>query len=79
MLLSAALYYFQRLYSTSSGYILLLALPDSDFVRIQDFLAIYRTYELKSRLEFSIILLAITQFCFFYSSMVSSIIFSVTF
>ena len=79
MLLSAALYYFQRLYSTSNGYILLLALPDSDFVRIQDFLAIYRTYELKSRLEFSINLLAIVQFCFFYSSMVSSIIFSVPF
>ena len=79
MLLSAALYYFQRLYSTSNGDILLLALPDSDFVRIQDFLAIYRTYELKSRLEFSINLLAIVQFCFFYSSMVSSIIFSVPF
>ena len=79
MLLSAALYYFQRLYSTSNGYILLLALTDSDFVRIQDFLAIYRTYELKSRLEFSINLLAIVQFCFFYSSMVSSIIFSVPF
>ena len=79
MLLSAALYYFQRLYSTSNGYILLLALPDSDFVRIQDFLAIYHTNELKTGLEFSINLLAIIQFCFFCSSMVSAIIFSVPF
>ena len=52
MLLSTALYYFRRLYTTFNGYILLLALPDSDFVRIQDFLAIYRTCELKTRLEF---------------------------
>ena len=79
VLLLTAIYYFWRLYTTFIGYILLLALPDSDFVRIQDFLAIYHTYELKTRLEFSINLLAITQFWFFCSSMVSSIIFSVPF
>ena len=41
-LVSTATYYFRRLYITFDGYILLLALPDCDFVRIQDFLAIYR-------------------------------------
>ena len=69
MLLSTAMYNFRRLYTTFNGYILLLALPDSDFVRIQDFLAIYHTNELKTGLEFSINLLAIIQFCFFCSSM----------
>ena len=59
MLLSTAIYYFRRLYTTFDGYILLLALPDSDFVRIQDFLLIYRTYESKARLEFSISLLTL--------------------
>ena len=47
------------LYTTFGCYILLLALPDSDFVRIQDFLAIFRTYGLTPRLEFSINLLAL--------------------
>ena len=79
MLLSTAIYYFRQLYTNFNGYILLLALPDSDFLRIEDFLAIYRAYELKTRMEFSINLLAIIQFCFFYSSMVSSMIFSVPF
>ena len=72
-LVSTAIYYFRRLYTTFDGYMLLLALPDCDFVRIQDFLAIYRTYGLKAKLEFNIYLLALIQFCFFCSSMVSSI------
>ena len=54
ILLSAAVYYFQRLYITFDGYILLLALRDCDFVRIQDFIAISRTYGLKARLDFKI-------------------------
>ena len=62
MLLSTTMYYFRRLYTTFNGYILLLALSNSDFVSIQDFIAIYRTYELKTRLEFSINLLAIIRF-----------------
>ena len=77
ILLAAAICYFRRLYTTFDGYTLLFALPDSDFVRIQDFLAIYHTYELKTRVVFSINLLAIIHF--FCSSMVSSVIFSVSF
>ena len=46
---------------------LLLALPDCDFVRIQDFLAISRIY------EFNFNLLALIQFYFFWGSIVSSI------
>ena len=53
----AAIYYFRRLYITFDGYILLLALPDCDFVRIQDFITISRTYGLKARLDFNINLL----------------------
>ena len=79
MLLSTVIYYFRRLYTTFDGYQLLLALPDTDFVRMQDFLAIYRTYQLEARLEFSINLLTLTEFCFFCSSMVSSFFFSVPF
>ena len=60
ILLKTDIYYFRRLYTTFDGYILHLALPDYDFVRIQDFLAISRTYGLKSRLEFNINLLAFT-------------------
>ena len=41
---------------------LLLALPNCDFVRIQDFVVISNIYGLKARLEFSINLLALTQF-----------------
>ena len=67
----AAIYYFRRLYITFDGYILLLALPDCDFVRIQDFITISRTYGLKARLDFNINLLALIQFCFFCSSIVS--------
>ena len=66
ILLLTAIYYFRR-------YILLLALSDSDFVRIQDFLAIPRICRLKARLAFNSNLLAITQFCFFWSLMVSFI------
>ena len=69
ILLSAAIYYFRRLYITFDGYILLLALPDCDFVRIQDFITISRTYGLKARLDFNINLLALIQFSFFCSPM----------
>ena len=79
MLLPTAIYYFQRLYTTFDGYILLLALPDRDFVRIQDFITISRTYGLKIRLDFNINLLAVIQFCFFCSSVVTSINFNVPF
>ena len=72
ILLPTAIYYFQRLYITFDGYILLLALPDCDFVRIQDFITFSRTYRLKARLDSSINLLTLIQFCFFCSSMVSS-------
>ena len=70
ILLSEAVYYFQRLYITFHGYILLLALRDCDFVRIQDFIAISRTYGLKARLDFKNNLLALIQVSFFCSSMV---------
>ena len=69
----SVIYYFRRLYITFDVYILLLALPDCDIVRTQDFLEIFHTYGLKDRLEFNINLLALIQFCFFRSSMVSSI------
>ena len=79
ILLSAALCYFRRLYITFDGYVLLLALPDCDLVRIQYFIRISRTYGLKARLDFNINLLALIQFCFFCSSMVSSINFNAPF
>ena len=79
ILLSVAIFYFRRLYITFGGYILLLALPDCDFVRIQDFITISRLYGLKARLDFNINLLALIQFCFFCSSMVSSINFNAPF
>ena len=50
ILLTEAIYYFRRLYITFDGYILLLALPDCDFVRIQDFITISRTYGLNQDL-----------------------------
>ena len=74
--LSAAMYYFWRLCTTFDGYILLLALPDCDFVRIQDFPVISRIWGLKARLEFSINLLALIFFYFYWSSMFSSINFN---
>ena len=77
--LSTAITCFRRLYITFDGYILLLALPDCDFVRIQDFITISRTYGLKARLDFNINLLVLIQFCFFCSSMVSSINFNAPF
>ena len=73
ILVTAPIYYFRQLYITFGGYILLLALPDCDFVRTQNFLAISCTYGLKAKLECNINLLASVQFCFFCSSMVSSI------
>ena len=76
---STTSYYFRRLYITFDGYILLSALPDCDFVRIQDFLAISRICGLKANLEFNINFLALIQFCFFCSSMVFSINFNVPF
>ena len=79
ILLSTAIYYFRRLYITFDGYILLLALPDCDFVRIQDFITISCTLGLKARLDLNINLLVLIQFCFFCSSMVSSINFNVPF
>ena len=72
ILLSAAIYYFRRLYVTFDGYTI-LALPNCDFIRIQDFITISRTYGLKARLDFNINLLALIQFCFFCSLMVSFI------
>ena len=53
ILLSTAMYYFRH------GYILLLALPDFDFVRIQGFPAIKGVCGLKARLEFNTDLLAL--------------------
>ena len=79
ILLSAAIYYFQQVYITFEGYILLLALPDCDFVTIQEFNTISCTYVLKARVDFNINLLVLIQFCFFCSSMVSSINFNVPF
>ena len=52
ILLTATIYYFRRLYITFNGYILLLALLDCDFVRIQDFLAISHIYGLKASYQF---------------------------
>ena len=74
---STAIYYFRRLYITFDCYILLSALPDCDFVRIQDFITISPTYGLKARFDLNINLLVLTQFCFFCSSMVPSINFNV--
>ena len=65
-----AVYYFRRLYTTFDlyiafdGYILLLALPCCDFVAIQGFITILRTYGLKARLDFNISLLVLTSFAF---------------
>ena len=83
-----AIYYLRRLYITFGGYVLLstaiyitfdryilvLAVLDCDFVRIQDFITISRNYGLEARLDFIINLI---QFCFFCSSMISSISFNV--
>ena len=70
---------FRRLYITFDGYILLLALPYCDFIRIQDFITVSRTHGLKARLDFNINLLTLIQLCFFCSSMVSSINFNALF
>ena len=69
--LLTAIYYIRRLYTTFDGhillstaiyYLLLLALLDCDFVRIQDIPAILRICGLKARLDFNIILLTLIQF-----------------
>ena len=54
-----AIYYFWQL--------LLLILPDCDFVRIQEFPAIPHICGLKARLEFNINLLILIQFGSFIS------------
>ena len=59
-----AINYFGRFYTTFEGYILLLTVT-------YYFPAISRVYELKTRLEFNINLLALIQFCFFCSPMVN--------
>ena len=79
ILLSAVVYYFRRLYIIFDSYILLLTLPDYDFVRMQDFIAISHTYGLKLRLDFNINILVLKRFCFFCSSTVSSINFNASF
>ena len=79
ILLLTAIYYFQQLYITFDSYLLSLVLPDCDFVSIQDFHAIFHICRLKTWLELNINLLAFIQFCFFSSSMVSSINFNIPF
>ena len=79
ILLLTTIYYYRQPYITFNGYILLLALPDCDFARIQYFLVTSRIFEWKARLEFNVNLLALIQFCFFCSSMVSSINFNIPF
>ena len=79
VLLLTAIDYFRWLYFTFHGQILPLALPDCDFIRIQDFPAISSICGLKARLEFSINFLALIQFCVFCSSIISSINFNVLF
>ena len=46
---------------------------------MQDLVKVSGTYGLKARLDFNINLLASIQFCFFCSSMVSSVNFNVPF
>ena len=79
MLLLTTIYYIRRLYITFDVYILLLALPYCDFVRIQVFAAISFICGLNIRLEFKSNLLALIQFCFFCSSMVSHVNFNLPF
>ena len=80
MLLLTAKYYIRRLYITFDVYILLLALPYCDFVRIQVFPAISFICGLNTRLEFNSNLLALIQFFFFFcSSVVSHVNFNLSF
>ena len=79
ILFLAAIYYIRRLYITFDGYILLLALPYCDFARIQVFLAFFLICWLNTKLEFNMNLLALIQFCFFCSSMVSPVNFNLPF
>ena len=79
VLLLTAIYYIRRLYVTFDSFILLLALPYCDFARIQVFPAISFIFRLNTRLEFNVNLLALIQFCFFYSSMESPVSFNLPF
>ena len=66
------MYYFRRIYINFDGYVLLSALPECDFVGIQDFLAISRICGLKASLQRNINLLAFIKFCFSGSLLVFS-------
>ena len=63
ILLLTDLHQFRPPYITIDGYMLFSALPDCDFVRIQDFPVVTHVFKLKARLEFNINLLALIQFC----------------
>ena len=86
ILLLTALYYFLRLFTTfdgyillSTGYILLLALRYCNFARIQFFPAILFLCGLNTTLEFNMNLLFLTQFGFFWDSVVSPVNFNLPF
>ena len=79
ILLLMVIYYIRRLYITFDGYTLLLALPYCGFSRIQVFPAISFICGLNTRLEFNSNLLALIQFCFFCSSVVSHVNFNLSF
>ena len=72
ILLSTAIYYYRRLFNTSSYTLLQNA-------RIQVFPSIPHICAIKARLEFNINFLALIQFCFFCTSLVSSINFNLLF
>ena len=77
VLFSTAIYYFWWLYTTfdDDG----SAIPYCDFARIQVFPVIYFTCGLNTRLEFNINLLALIQFCFFCSLILSHVNFNLPF
>ena len=89
---STSIYYFCWPYTTFDGYILFLTaryyfrrlcttftIKLLGFCKIQIFATISFICLLNSRLEFNINLLALIQFCFFCSSMVSSLNFNLPF
>ena len=79
ILLLTAIYYIRWLYITFGSYILLLALLYCDFARMLVFPAISFICGLNTRLEFNINLLALIQFYFFCSSVVSHVNFNLPF
>ena len=79
ILLLTAIYHIRWIYITFDGYILLLASRYYNFARIQVFPAISFLFGLNTRLEFNINLLALIQFNFFCSSMVSPVNFNLPF